>query len=205
MKKIVCAALMLISISTLYSQNAIEKKNVDEKIFPNILWGTEYMNIIEIFGEPSSDFEDDNYWHLIYPGFPLGEINTALMLNINKIEKTLEGIQIVTLESYLFPYLYFRDYSNIEDFLDKIYPSPIDQGFDWYSPIKEPQFTGEEIVNKQLAMISTRDIGNTIVAHSIMSSEDQVNHFISFVTTQKRDRFLMIDEFANAFNQIINE
>ena len=100
---------------------------------------------------------------------------------------------------------YIDDYTNLETFLNNVYSDPIDQGFDWYSPMKEPSFLGKELVDGELAMISTREIDGTIISHMIMYSEEHMNHTIAWTNIIKRTREQVIQEFENTYSEVLRK
>lgn len=152
----------------------------DSIFFPQFYWGMNYNDVELLLGKPLGDksVSGDSITYWFHGAANLG-LPTAIAAGFSPATSTLHSIQLFFLmDRDDSPDMYIQDYRALESALTQAYGKSL--RFDWYSSIKEPDFSGEEIKATELSFIAMRQLENAALAHTMIYQDGHISHAFSF-------------------------
>ena len=181
---------------------------VDVRYFGNMHWGITMGEILDIIGNEYVEDQTNDVIQIFFKGsdIVLGNneyiIPTVISLGFTPEAKRLQSAQILFVNNNdMQPDLYLEEYFFIEGLLNEDY-GEVDK-LDWYSPLEQPEFSGIEIVNKELAMITSRARENKIITHSILNGE-VLTHTLAYTNPKIQGIEESLEYFVEAVEETFN-
>ena len=171
---------------------------VDDSHFPQLRWRQQRSEVVAILGEPTStDMSSPDSIPLWFGSREVFGYLSGILAGFDPITDELHSVQAFLVYEPEDPDAYLEAYGFIETRLDEQYgPS---NRFDWYSPKAQPAFTGMEMLRKELAFISHRVIGRSILVHTMMYADEHINHAVGFYDSTVQDVETTLEIFAASY------
>jgi hypothetical protein len=193
----VLAVLIIIGSCATTPKTTEERRYFDEIFFQGFYWGQPINEVKVLIGEPLSiETQLSELKTLIYRVPDLYGMTTFMAVGFYPEEETLQCVQYIFFSEHeKNPALYMEEYRYVNEELTELYGESTK--FVWFSPLKEPSFTGQEIVNQELTMITIWNQHDRIISHHMLFYDGLIQH--SFAMTDPREQDMQ--ETVNIFER----